>query len=122
MALMLYGFLGRPDDFAATKVGAAVDQCAYLLDFGRPLKRQRWLFGWKNPWIGVTLGLIVPVIHYSEQSGGYAISVVRGEPNFTDIPRLWRRHHGSRRSLRSDHYDGLQVIADFARHFPEDVQ
>ena len=46
MALILYGFSDRPDDFAATKVGAALGECDFLLDFTRPLETIHW-FGKK---------------------------------------------------------------------------
>ena len=47
MALIPYGFSDRPDDFAATKVGAALGECDFLLDFTRPLETIHW-FGKKS--------------------------------------------------------------------------
>ena len=54
--LTLFGFRDRPHDFAATKVGAAVEECVFILDFARPLERIRWL-GVTNRWLGVTVVL-----------------------------------------------------------------
>jgi hypothetical protein len=121
MALTLYGFRDRPHDYAATKVGATLDECAFLLDFSRPLERIRWL-GVNNRWLGVTVGLLVPVVHHGQDKGEFVIGLHRGQPYFADIPNLWREHRGARRTIRSEPVDGLQLIAEFARHFPEDSQ
>jgi hypothetical protein len=121
MALTLFGFRDRPDDFAATKVGATLEECPFLLDFARPLERVRWL-GVANRWVGITLGLLVPVIHQGQDESEAVIGVHRGQPYFADIPKLWREHRGARRTIRSEPVDGLQIIADFATHFPEDSQ
>jgi len=120
MALTLYGFRDRPHDFAVTKAGATLDDCAFLLDFSRPLERMRWL-GVPNRWLGVTVGLLVPVVHQGQENGEHVIGVSRGQPYFADIPNLWREHRGTRRTTRSEPADGLQIIADFGRHFPEDA-
>lgn len=48
--------------------------------------------------------------------------VRRGQPYFEDIPKLWREYSGTRRHIRSVAVDGLEVVADFGRHFPEDCQ
>ena len=70
--------------------------------------------------LGPTVALLAPVVHVGEKSGGYVVGVNRGEPYFEDIPRLWRKHRAAPRALAAGPVDGLQVIADFARHFPED--
>lgn len=121
MALTLYGFHDRPHDVAATKIGAAIEDCAFLLDFSRPLERVRWL-GVKNRWVGLTLGLLVPVVHHGEDKGGYVIGVERGQPYFVDISKLWKEHRGMPRTIKSEKIDGLRVIADFGTHFPEDCR
>ena len=64
----------------------------------------------------------VPVAHQSEESGGYMISVNRGEPYFTDIIKLWKVHQGAKHTLAAPATSGLDIVADFARHFPEDCQ
>jgi len=121
MALTLYGFRDRPHDFAVTKADTVLEDCAFLLDFTRRLERVRWL-GVTNRWLGITVGLLVPVVHQGEENGGYVIGVARGQPYFEDIPKLWRKHYGQRRSIRSEPIDGLQIIADFGKHFPADCQ
>src|SRR5689334_13101907 len=97
MALTVYGLYGRPDDFAVTKVGAPLEECAFILDFTRPLEKFRWL-GVHNKWIGVTVGLLVPVVHYAEQSGGFVIALRYGELYFVDIPRMWKEHRSVKRN------------------------
>jgi hypothetical protein len=119
VALQLFGFHGHPSDFAVTKIDVPLDQCAFLLDFSRPLKRHRQLFG-RTIWFGVTVGLLVPVVHHAEQSGGFVISVNRGAPYFIDLPKLWKKHYRSKRILISPPVGGLEIIANFATHFPED--
>jgi hypothetical protein len=115
MALTIYGFHQHPHEFAATKVGAPLDECAYLLDFSRPLKRIRWLG------FGPTLALMVPVVHIGEEPGGYVVGVRHGEPYFVDLPKYWKKHRGRARTLRQQPLaEPLQIIADFGRHFPED--
>lgn len=121
MPLTLYGLHDRPHNIAATKVGADVADCVFLLDFSRPLERVRW-FGIKNRWWGLTLGLFVPVVHQAEEQGGYIISVHRSEPYFADIPKLWKQHRGMPRTISANKIGALDVIADFARHFPQDCQ
>ena len=121
MALQLFGFHERPHDFAATKADVLLKDCVFLLDFSRPLGRLRWL-GALNKWVGFTVGLLVPVVHQAEQSGRYVISVRRGEPYFVDIPNLWKKHYGSKIAPVTTPIGGLDIIADFARHFPEDCR
>jgi hypothetical protein len=123
MALTLYGFHDRPHDFAVTKTGAALEDCAFILDFSRPLQRLRSLgVGGFNKWIGITAGFGVPVVHQAEQSGGYVIGVGRGEPYFADIPKLWKKHYRSTRTIVAPPIGGLGIIADFATHFPDDCK
>jgi hypothetical protein len=120
MALTLFMFPDHPHDYALTKVDAPLSDCVFFLDFSRPLEKRRW-FGVLNRWIGPTVGLLVPVIHESEQeAAGFVVSVSRGEPYFVDLPKLWRRHKGSHRMLTSPNVDGLRIAADFGRHFPQD--
>ena len=121
MALQLFGFHGRPHDFAVTKADVPLEDCVFLLDFSRPLGKRRWL-GVLNKWVGFTVGLLVPVVHQAEQSGGYVFSVRRGEPYFVDIPDLWKKHYGLKRTQVATPAGGLDIIADFARHFPEDCR
>lgn len=121
MALQLFGFHGRPHDFAVTKADVSLEECVFLLDFTRPLGKLRW-FGTWNKWLGPTAGLLVPVAHQSEKSGGFVIGVSRGEPYFSDLQKLWRKHYGLSRALVAPPSDGLEVVADFGRHFPQDCQ
>ena len=119
MPLTIYGIPDYPHDFLVTKVDAPLEQCVFLLDFRRKIERVRWLLV-RNSWIGFTLGLIVPVVHLSERNGELVISVSRGEPYFIDIPKLWKQHAGARSLRTIIEADGLEIIADFAKHFPSD--
>jgi hypothetical protein len=119
MPLTLFGFHDRPNDIAATKVGAPLDDCTFLLDFTRPLERLRWL-GVENRYVGPTVAFLVPVVHVGQEAGGYVVGVHRGEPYFTDLPGLWRKHYRAPRKLNTNPADGLQIVADFGKHFPED--
>lgn len=121
MPLVLFGFHGRPHDFAVTKSGAALEDCIFLLDFSRPLEKIRWLCI-RNRWVGITVGLLVPVVHGGEGNGEFVISLNSGQPYFEDIPKLWRQHYGVERTIRSDQAGGLKIISDFGIHFPEDCQ
>jgi hypothetical protein len=121
MALQLFGFHTHPSAFAVTKASVPLEDCVFLLDFSRPLERLRWL-GVHNKWVGVTVGLLVPVVHQAEQSGGYVFAMRRGEPYFLDIQDLWRKHRGSQRTMAVPPVGGLQIVADFANHFPEDCR
>ena len=117
--LTLFGFRARPHDFAATKVAATIEECAFLLDFARPLERIRWL-GVTNRWLGVTVILLVPVVHQGQRKSDFVISIHRGQPYFEVIPKLWRDHRGVVRSIRCQPADEVQIVADFGRHFPDD--
>lgn len=119
MTLTVYGFHDHAHDFAVTKVDAALEQCTFLLDFTRPLEKRRQLLG-RSTWVGITVGLLVPVVHLGEETGGFVFGINRGEPYFADLPRLWKKHYGSKRSLVSPPVGGLEIVADFATHFPGD--
>lgn len=121
MALTLFGFPERPHDVGASKTSADPADCAFYLDFSRPLERIRW-FGVRNSIVGPTIALLVPVVHLGERSGGFVFGVSRGEPYFRDIPSLWHTHAPASRTVQGEAADGLQIVADFGRHFPEDAQ
>src|SRR4051812_27348929 len=121
MPLTIYAFKGRPHDFAVTKSGCSLDECCFYLDFQRPLERLRWL-GFSNKWIGFTTGLFVPVAHISERTGGFVISVRAGEPYFVDLPKLWKQHNGSMRTMVVERASGLEIVGQFGSHFAEDAQ
>ena len=119
MPLTIYGVHEYPHDFLITKVEAPIEQCVFLLDFERSIERVRWFFV-RNSWIGFTVALIVPVIHLGQQKGGFFIGVRYGESYFADIPKLWMQHAGKSSSRPITAVSGLEVVADFGRHFPND--
>lgn len=118
MALKLYAFHAFPNDFAVTKIEAELEDCSFLLDFSRPLRQTRW-FGILNKWLGRTVALAVPVVHHAESQGSYVIYVGRSDPYFKDIQVLWSKHFGSWRGMVSPPVGGLDIAADFGRHFPD---
>ena len=119
MTLQLFGFLNRPHDFATTKANVTLEDCVFILDFSHPLQRLRWL-GVPNRWVGITVGLTVPIVHECEQSGGYVFSTHRSEPYFQETLGLWRQHYKSKRTIKNESIDPLELIADFAQHLSED--
>lgn len=115
MALTLYGLHGRPHDFVATKAGLPLEQCVFFLDFSRRLEKIRRFA------IGPAVGLLVPVVHEGEQTGGYVISVRHDEPYFRDLQTLWKQHYREQRTRMAPPVEGLRLIADFGTHFPQDL-
>jgi len=119
VSLQIFGFHEYPHDFAVSRTASRWEDCHFLLDFSRPLIINRW-FLVRNKLIGPALGLLVPVVHTGERSGGYVIGVTRGEEYFIDLPKLWKAHRRSKRQLVTEPVEGLQIIAAFGTHFPED--
>ncbi len=119
MALTLYGFHDYPTAFAVTKIDAPLEDCTFLLDFQRPLRKVR-SFGRPNFWIGRVIALAVPVVHVGEDVGGYIIIVNRDDGYFDNILALWKQHRGTPRVLRTKTDGGIQIAADFGTHFPQD--
>lgn len=109
-----------PNGIAVTKIDAVVTNGAFLLDFSRPLQHVRWLVI-LNPWLGITVGLFVPVIHQREEVGSFVIAVKRSDPSFEDVITLWGSRYLSTTTSPSTVANGLQVIADFHKQFPEDT-
>lgn len=119
MGLQLFGYHKRPHDIGVTKSNLPIQDCVFLLDFSRPLGKLR-LFGIVNRWLGPTICLSVPVVHLSEDIGGYVISVQHNEPYFVDLQKLWSENRGYVRTSSMPPIDGLEMIADFGTHFSED--
>lgn len=117
--MLLFAVSNHPNQIAVSKIDSFIDGGTFFLDFSRPLEIRRWLII-RNSWFGFSVGLLAPVIHQSEERGGYVISVDRSEPYFTDLRALWKVHYPSKRSPPIAVADGLQIIADFARQFPND--
>jgi len=109
-----------PNEIAVTKVGAVVTDGAFFLDFSRPLHYVRWL-GVLNRWLGIAVSLFVPVVHQGEEVGSFVVNVERSDPHFADLSALWRVHYPSKRRPPANVANGLKVIADFHKQFPEDT-
>lgn len=121
MPLQLVVFEDQPDRVSATKAGTTVPDGRFFLDFTRPLSVIRWL-GVRNRFVGVAVGLLVPVVHECEKHGGYVVSVNASEPYFRDIRSMWKTRFPSKGIAVENEVDGLKVIADFAAQFPQDAQ
>lgn len=118
-ALLLMQLGAHPTEIAATKVEACRDDGAFFLDFSRPLGRLRWCGAW-NRWLGLTMSLIVPVVHQGEQHGRRTIAVDRGDPYFAELQRLWKTRHPSARPVPPALAEAARIEADFAAQFPHD--
>jgi hypothetical protein len=121
MPITLIAYDNPPTRFAVTKVGAAAPDGRFFLDFTRNLEVIRW-FGVRNRFIGPAVGLLVPVVHEGEKSGGFVIGVSIGDPYFQDLRKLWKTRFPSPRIEVSEETDRLKIIAHFATQFPEDSQ
>jgi hypothetical protein len=130
MPLKLYGKIQHPN-FLVTKVDASWDDCAFLLDFTKPLIQHRWFgvprrilgmrLGFQNKWIGFTTDLGVPVIHVLDKRGAFLIHVGVGDPLFEYVIELWKKHKGATPHVQVEGTrSGLGVIADLGTHFPDD--
>ena len=118
MALTLIAFDDPPSRFAATKGEATVPDGRFFLDFTRKLEVIRW-FGVRNRYIGPAVGLLVPVVHEAEKSGGYVIGVSVGDPYFQDLRKLWRAHFPSSPATVLQETDGLKIICSPRNRWPQ---
>jgi len=119
MTVHLRELENHPNQIAVSKIDSFVVDGAFFLDFSRPIEIYRW-FGVPNRWFGFAVGLFVPVIHQGEQVGGFAISIHRSDPHFADVLALWKAHYPSRNTPPATVADGMTIVADFGRQFPND--
>ena len=117
MALLLLEVAAHPGQIAATMIGRCTRGQTFLLDFGRPLRTERWLGVW-NTRVGYLLALHVPVVVEREVAGTRSVAVERGDPYFAELQRLWRVRCSAPRPPPSGDVDAAQVAADFSLHFP----
>jgi precorrin-6B methylase 1 len=120
MALLLLQLGAHPEEIAATQRDSCLEGGAFFLDFSRPLQKLRWLGAW-NRRIGVTMSLVVPVIHQAEAAGLRHIAVDRGDPYFAELQRLWRERFPAVRGAPVSVASATQIAADFAAQFPHDA-
>ena len=119
MPITLVAFNDPPTRFAITKVGATVPDKPQSSDAERKKIVIRW-FGLRNRYVGPAVALLVPLIHEAEVSGGYVIGVTAGDPYFQDLRNLWKMRFSAHPVMVPHEADGLKIIGDFARQFPED--
>lgn len=121
MALQIFGLRDHPDAFPVSKTMDKWEDCVFLLDFSRPIRKYRHFFGKKVPF-GICTYILVPIVHAGEENGGFVFGVGINQPYFRDLPKLWRKHRGKPRTVRIEKADGLRIIADFANNFPEEAK
>jgi len=117
MPIQCFRMSEDPIDIAVSKAEQPDGGCFYL-DFSRPLGRYRWL-GFLNKWVGITQCLSVPIIHEGAAKGDFEISVLRNDPWFDGIKALWKDNYPTSRKPPEVVADGMQIILDFAHHFPD---
>lgn len=122
MPINLFVLNAYPDRIAvsmtASTIEALTPESTFFLDFSRPIIVHRW-FGVRNNWIGIAGVVTVPVIHQGEENGGYVVTVGRSDPYFNDLRKLWKARYPSKVQPPTHKATGLQIVADFAIHFPD---
>ena len=91
MAITLFELEQFPNRIAISKAKDYQINGTFFLDFSKPLTVIRW-FGKVNDYFGFAVGLRVPVIHQSENVGGYVISCHVNDPQYKTIKQLWKRN------------------------------
>ena len=122
MEFTLFNVEFAPDRIAVCGPAGYITGGVFFLDFSRPLQEVRTLFG-KPSRFGRLQGWCVPVIHQLEKIGGFVIAVHRHDTIAPKIHELWKHRFPSKEVSGSNFepIQQLQVIADFARTFPETV-
>jgi hypothetical protein len=121
MALRLCELPDYPGQIAATKIGVFVTGGVFFLDFSRPLE-PLWKPGLLIRWFRSPIGVLVPLVYQSEQSGSFVIGIHCSDPCYAELHALWKKHYPSARTSSVHETDGGKIIADFAKQFPEDSQ
>ena len=118
MAVRLFTHPDHPNRIGISEMDSFVTDGVFFLDFSRPLEPRRW-FGVRNRYIGFLIALFVPIVHQGQYDGGYIVCVFSSEPYFRDIRALWKKRYPEKKIAPATPADGLKIIADFARQFPE---
>lgn len=118
----LFELAEHPNQIAVSKLDTFVSDGVFFLDFSRPQEHLRSFFGVLNRWVGLSTGLVVPVVHQGEKSGGYVITVHSSDPYFAQLRALWKAHYPTKRIQPTTIADGLKIISDFATQFPDNSQ
>jgi hypothetical protein len=118
MKITLFAFSQRPNAVAISKTKHVLAERSFYLDFSRPIQYDRWLVV-RNRMVGFKVAAIVPIVHATEQVGQYVAIVLRSDPYFKDIENMWETRFPSENPQPLPGGDALDVIADFANHFPE---
>lgn len=119
MAITLFELEDFPNRVAISKANDYQINGTFFLDFSKPLTVVRW-FGKINDVFGIAVGLRVPVIHQSENVGGYVISCHANDSQYKTIKKLWKSNYPTANPKVEKEADGLNVIVDFANQFEAD--
>ena len=102
------------NEFVVSNTVHSVEQLdpnrVFLLDFSRPLQKRRRF--------GFLVGLLVPVIHQTQEVGAFVIGCTAGDPYFKDIQKFWKKYYPASKNHRLSDVGGLEIVADFGTHFP----
>jgi len=119
MTITLFELEDFPNRIAISKANDYQINGTFFLDFSKPLTVIRW-FGKINDVFGIAVGLRVPVIHQSENVGGYVVSCHANDPQYKTIKKLWKSNYPTANPKIDKEADGLNVIVDFAKQFEAD--
>jgi hypothetical protein len=120
MPLQLIAFDDHPGRVAVTKIGSTLADGRFFLDFTRSLEVIRWL-GIRNRFVGLAVGLLVPVVHEGENTGAFVISVDASDPYFGDLRAMWNEHFPSSAVTPRQNADEIKLMGDFGSQFPQDA-
>lgn len=119
MAVQLFKMPSHPGRLAVSSIDGCVPGGTLFLDFSKPIRFVRG-----NKFLPIATVIRVPVIHESEAEGGWLVEVSRWTPMWHEINKAWKFARAGR--IQTCHvptgkYDASQIVADFARQFPEFV-
>ena len=119
MTITLFELEEFPNRVAISKANDYQVDGTFFLDFSKPLTVIRWFFK-INYKFGIAVGLLVPVIHQSENIGGYEVSCHVNDTKYKAIKKLWESNYPTSNPIVEKEADGLNIIADFANQFKSD--
>lgn len=120
MTLLLHRFNSNSDQIGVSKIDPPVAGGAFILDFSRPLKITRRLFGLQNSWVGAAVEMRVPIVHQDESKGNYETNMYSSDPRFGEVLTLWKARYPSAKAPPDIEAVAFKIVTDFATQFPDD--